>query len=281
MATGTTPSGPTASLPPFDHAVVYVPSLELYLDGTAEPTGSDELPALDRGALGLLIEPRGGRVVHLPEPGADRSVSASKLRLRLGADGELRFDGSLSNRGVDAPAWRHRYRDPSGRRERVASDLAELLGPVELRAGTTGLTVSALDDVEQPVRLKVAGAAKAVSEGDGWSVPLGWQTRLVARFASLPARRSTLRVGPRHQRISAWVLTVPRGWRVLTAPAPSHVVSPFGRYEMKVERRAGSLEVHTELRIDAARIAPADYPAWRRFCQQVDAVGRPRVTVAR
>src|SRR5690606_20858718 len=41
------------SLAPFDHAIAYVPSLDLYLDGTAEHTGSSELPVMDQGALGL------------------------------------------------------------------------------------------------------------------------------------------------------------------------------------------------------------------------------------
>src|SRR4029078_8749307 len=39
-----------ASLAPFDHAIAYVPELDLYLDGTAEFTGSSELPSLDPGA---------------------------------------------------------------------------------------------------------------------------------------------------------------------------------------------------------------------------------------
>ncbi|HEY8077112.1 MAG TPA: DUF3857 domain-containing protein, partial [Labilithrix sp.] len=37
-----------ASLAPFDHAIAYVPSMDLYLDGTAEYTGSTELPSMDR-----------------------------------------------------------------------------------------------------------------------------------------------------------------------------------------------------------------------------------------
>ncbi len=44
-----------ASLAPFDHAIVYVPSLDIYLDGTAEYTGSTELPDMDAGALGLQV----------------------------------------------------------------------------------------------------------------------------------------------------------------------------------------------------------------------------------
>ena len=44
-----------ASLAPFDHMIAYVPSMDLYLDGTAEDTGTTELPAMDRGAIALQV----------------------------------------------------------------------------------------------------------------------------------------------------------------------------------------------------------------------------------
>ncbi len=44
-----------ASLAPFDHAIAFVPSLNWYLDGTAEESGSRELPVMDRGAMALHI----------------------------------------------------------------------------------------------------------------------------------------------------------------------------------------------------------------------------------
>ncbi|MCL2449758.1 MAG: DUF3857 domain-containing protein, partial [Polyangiaceae bacterium] len=64
-----------ASLAPFDHMIAYVPSLDLYLDGTAEYTGSLELPAMDRGALALQINEGNAKLIHLPDPPASASVS--------------------------------------------------------------------------------------------------------------------------------------------------------------------------------------------------------------
>src|SRR6476620_1365289 len=52
-----------ASLAPFDHAIAYVPSMNLFLDVTAEYSGSTELPAMDRAALALLAaEPAKGKL---------------------------------------------------------------------------------------------------------------------------------------------------------------------------------------------------------------------------
>ena len=38
-----------AMLSYFNHAIAYVPEFDLYLDGTAEFSGIEELPAMDQG----------------------------------------------------------------------------------------------------------------------------------------------------------------------------------------------------------------------------------------
>ncbi|RYE90160.1 MAG: DUF3857 domain-containing protein, partial [Myxococcales bacterium] len=54
----------------FDHAIAYVPKFDLFLDGTAEYTGMNELPAFDRQALGLIVKPGGeAKLVRLPVEG--------------------------------------------------------------------------------------------------------------------------------------------------------------------------------------------------------------------
>src|SRR4029079_4188524 len=49
-----------ASLAVFNHAILYVPKHDLFLDGTAEFHGSGELPGDARGAEVLVVEPEGG-----------------------------------------------------------------------------------------------------------------------------------------------------------------------------------------------------------------------------
>ena len=63
-----------ASLEPFDHAIVYVPSLDLFLDGTAENAGLSELPIMDRGALGLLVNQGNSRLTRVPYPKPEENI---------------------------------------------------------------------------------------------------------------------------------------------------------------------------------------------------------------
>src|SRR5712691_4939198 len=72
-----------ASLAVFDHAILYVPKYELYLDGTAEFHGSAELPPDDRGAEALVIEPdgTGSRIRRTPDARPADNLDETRTRL--------------------------------------------------------------------------------------------------------------------------------------------------------------------------------------------------------
>ena len=52
-----------ASLSAFNHAIVYVPSLDLFMDGTAEYSGAFELPSMDQGASVAVYELDTGKIL--------------------------------------------------------------------------------------------------------------------------------------------------------------------------------------------------------------------------
>jgi tetratricopeptide (TPR) repeat protein len=269
----------TASLEPFDHAIVYVPSLDLYLDGTAESTGTAELPAMDHGAMGLRISGAEGKLVTLPEPEASASEERREIAVTLAASGDIHFKGALSMRGVDAPSWRHSYLAEATRRERVAGDLAAAMGPVELLDGPVGLKVTGLDALEEPVRLEVAGAGSAIKEGKGWAVPVGPKWALVAQLAPRKKRVHDLLLGPRRQHEEIWTVTIPPGMKVHSTPKTVQLANDFGAYELSVAQEGGKVVVRSLLRLDRVRIRPKEYAAWRKFCRTVDASSGARLLI--
>jgi hypothetical protein len=192
----------------------------------------------------------------------------------------VRFDARLQTRGVDAPAWRRRYHTESTRRERVASDLAHWLGPVELSAGGRGLSVSDLDELEKPVVVKASGEASARKEGDAFSLTMGPTWSMVARYATRPSRKHDLLAGPRHEQVHTWTVEIPAAARVLSLPKAQKQEGPFGSHELTVRQEGRSITVTRRLRLDRARIAPANYAAWRAFCEAVDAGDGAHVLVS-
>lgn len=271
-----------ASLEPFDHAIAYVPSLDLFLDGTAESTGTGELPALDRNALALVVNGEsGGRLVRLPDAAPSESVETRSFRLKLAADGTIAFDAKFTNQGAMAPSWRQRFHSASTQRDRAAADVSALLGPVELSAGNRGMSVRHANDVERAIEVAIAGKAKAKPEADEWAIALGPRHRLLSRFAARPSRTHDLMLGPKRIYRESWTVELPAGFKPTSKPAPLKLETPFARFELKVSMEGATLVVDSELELRTPRIAPTDYAAWRAFCQAVEAASSPKLIVGR
>ncbi|MBM4358044.1 MAG: DUF3857 domain-containing protein [Deltaproteobacteria bacterium] len=268
-----------ASLAPFDHAVAYVPALDRYLDGTAEASGSGELPSLDRGGLALHVTPTGGRLVHLPEVVQVPARDERLIALDLESGGALRFEARLTISGPDAPAFRRRYRAEATQAERLQADLAGALGAVEL--DPAGVEVSDTEDLERHVTLRARGKSRAERDGVGWSVPFGGRSTLVATLASLPARRDALLVGHPRVALQRFELTLPEGARLLSLPDAKVIESSAARFELAVESKGRKLVVVRTLELRKSRVEASDYEAFRAFCTAVDALGTPRALVTR
>src|SRR5437763_295938 len=95
-----------ASIAVFDHAIVYIPKYDLWLDGTAEYSGR-ELPLEDQGALALTVNLNGSSELHqVPMSTAQENYTKRVIRAELSPQGTIRFSGSTLIRGEDAPRLR-------------------------------------------------------------------------------------------------------------------------------------------------------------------------------
>ncbi|MGK4001986.1 DUF3857 domain-containing protein [Sorangium sp. So ce1036] len=272
-----------ASLAPFDHAIAYVPSLDLYLDGTAEHAGSTELPVMDRGAMALQINEGKPRLVRLPEPPPEASVARRTIDIALGADGSAQLAVDAQVAGAFAPEWRIRYMAEGTRRDRAARDLAADFGTVELAPGKAGVEVNDLEDIEQPVKLRARGKAVALArrEGDSLSVPAVPTQRLAAEFASLSTRTRDVIIPALTTRDDEWSIRIPAGWRVTRAPLPQDVDTPFGKFSISVEQSAGKVVVRSQISLKKSRIKPSEYMSFRAFCETADRAFGQRVVLGK
>ncbi|MGO8994041.1 MAG: DUF3857 domain-containing protein [Polyangiaceae bacterium] len=267
-----------ASLAPFDHAIAYVPSLDLYLDGTAEFTGSTELPAMDRAALALQVNEGHPKLVHLPDPPATESVTTKKVEATIGGDGSATIDWRTDVTGVSASSWRARYHAESTLKQRVQEDLgAELAG-----FAIDKVDSSDLEDLEKSVTLHAHGksAQFARKEGDSLSIPVGPAEHMVREFAPLSARKLDERLYAQSTTQSDWTVKAPPGARVIAIPKPIDLPSPFGRFVLSAEAGPGGVHVKSTLTITRLRIPVADYPSLRAWCEQVDHALSQRLVIA-
>lgn len=257
-----------ASLAPFDHAIAYVPSMDIYLDGTAEWTGSTELPSMDRGSLALQINEGKPKLVHMPEPTAADSVSSKHLEATVGTDGSAQVDWRVDVTGASASSWRSRYHAKATQKQRVQEDLSTELPGIDVKE----VGSNDLEDVEQKVQIKAKGRAPSYARRDGesWTVPVGAKEHLVRSWAPLSSRRRDMRIMALSTQENETVVKLPQGAKVLGPPHAADGKSPFGFYKVDVETNGNVVRVKTTVAITKSRIPVAEYAAFRTFCEQAD-----------
>jgi tetratricopeptide (TPR) repeat protein len=270
-----------ASFAPFDHAIAYVPSLDLYLDGTAEHTGIYELPKMDVGAVVLRVNEGKAELTKIPAADPEKNFVKRELSVDLDTKGSAKLEIDYSTGGYNSASWRDAYGAESTRRERMTRDLGGDFPGVSINEGAQGLVTSDLSNNEEPVKIKVRAAAPgfARNEGDTLSMPVTSGFRLTTNYASLSQRRQPVELIAFTTVDDTYRIKLPGGAKVVSAPESREGTSPFGSFSIKVEQGKGEIVVHSKLQVKASRIEPRDYQAWKRFCEDADSAFSPRLSV--
>jgi cellulose synthase operon protein C len=259
----------------FDHAIAYVPALDLYLDGTAENTGMRELPWMDRGAVGLRITPEGGRFVTLPDTAPEETFERSEVKLAFDARGSLDLGWSGHVEGALAHDWRVRYGAEGTRKGRLEDDLGGTFTGLRLESVTGG----SLDDRQRGPSLEAHGTSDrfAAKHDQGFAVPVAPSPYLESTYAALETRTSTLSFARRPGHEATWELRLPATAKVEDAPQSVHLETPFARFDRTVQREGNAFVVVTKWALTRSHVEPAEYAAFREFCRQVDRASAERL----
>jgi transglutaminase-like putative cysteine protease/tetratricopeptide (TPR) repeat protein len=269
------------SFAPFDHAIAYVPSLNVYLDGTAQHTGVSELPRMDLGALGLLVNQGDAKLVRLTDADPDKNFVRRTVRAKLSPSGEAKLDLEYATGGFVSAEWRRRYHAESTRRDRVNSDVGGEYPGFEIAAGPAGIQTSNLEDATTPVSIHVKGSAASFArrENAELSMAVTSSLRLTPTFASLSTRTQDVMTLGFSTTEDLVTVELPPGAQIVSAPVSARGESRFGSYSLDVSRDKDKVVVKSRIAVKVSRVKPQDYAAWRRFCEDADRAFAPRLVI--
>ena len=259
-----------ASLSAFNHAITYVPSLDLYLDGTAEFSGPEELPTGDQGATVLIVRDGAGaelRTIPTSKPGDN--AQTIRQTIALAADGSARVQHDLTVTGAGAAGWRSILQSADNRKERLTNAWGgQFPGLViaDIQAPTLG-------DVLLPVQLRSSWQVPswAQTQGDGLRFPaLGYRTGLTRQLAGQAKREHDLVMAAPSIEDSELAYQLPKGWKIVQAPADKQIDTPLASFRLRVEQKGDTAQVSTHIEYRKSRFTPAEYRALRDFLSQVD-----------
>lgn len=266
---GTLPPEP-ASLAAFNHAIAYVPSLDLYLDGTADFHGSKELPSADRVANVLVVEPEGkSRFLTTPEASPADNVTAVTMEVTLKPDGSATTKGSVVGSGQAAPELRRQYQTQATRQATFEQTWANSFPGVVV----SDLTITDTTKLEQPVTMTFKLAVPRYAEAGGGLLrffPFGASRAFTQVMAPLSERQSDVTFPGVWSNRFEYTYTLPPGWTQGELPPKLVEESEFGSLTIEAATKDGKLKVSGELVIAKARIPVNRYAAFRQWLVKVD-----------
>jgi len=263
-----------ASLAVFNHAIVYVPTYDRYLDATAEWSGPTELPVQDQGAVVLhVLDGKGARFRRIPfaAPEANRTTISGTIRLDRRGGGDMKLDVAVV--GPDAAVLRRTFHAEEQRRERAAALLAGLFGVADVRS----VTARGVADVRTAVGLSVEAhlaSIAAVQQGRLRVPVVGHEVHETRAWAAKAQRRYPLSLGVPNEFERRIEFVAPPGYRFAGRPDGGRVehTAVHGELTVAVDETGRRAVVVSRIRYETPQIDPEDYPAFRRALQRIDAL---------
>lgn len=261
-----------ASLAVFNHAILYVPRFDLFLDGTAEFHGSRELPADDRAAYALIVEPggTGSRFVRTPEANPADNTDETHILASLLKDGSASIDYKASARGSWTSELRRTFESADERRNHAEEQLSRSAFP---GAKVTAVDVSDPHDIESPFSTHFTASAPTFASASGAGLrfsPFGQRQSFVEAYAQLSRRALPERLPVPQRTVIESTVTLPAGWSA-TLPESTHESGAQGEYSIAWSRQDGKVTARLELSLNGGLLKPMDYPAFRAFLGRLDA----------
>jgi hypothetical protein len=102
---------------------------------------------------------------------------------------------------------------------------------------------------------------------------------MVRDYAPTATRTLDVRLPAQWTEQDEWSVHLPVGSRVANVPVSASGVSPFGMYSLVAESGPDMLHVTTTVTLSKTRVAAAEYPEFRRWCEVVDSALGQRATV--
>jgi tetratricopeptide (TPR) repeat protein len=269
-----------ASLAAFNHAIVFVPKHNLFLDGTAEFHSSRELPSSDRLANVLIVEPNGASsFLRTPEARAEDNSMRTLLEVGLQEDGSAQILGESIVAGQNAPEYRRSYQPAATRKAIFEQGWAQVFPGLSVQ----DVRLSDLGNLDSDVSLKYQLNVPRYAEALPHSLrfyPFGSARSYAQTYALLAERKYDLVL--QHPWVNQYVFTyrLPDGFTPLELPADLTEETPYGRMRISHRIEGGKLVSRGEVALTKTRIQSGEYGPFRAFLGRIDQAFSRKIHIA-
>jgi len=278
---GLIPESP-ASLSVFNHAILYVPELNLFLDGTAEDSGPEELPSGDRGAAVLILDehaPENSVLSTLPFASPDKNRQIIDLNISIELEGFSRMEVQTSSEGVEAPAERRKYEVKETREKILSQSWAKRFPGIRI----TDSSFEGIESFDTETRIKFSARSDWFVRGNSSEKRLNWNGEgqsLLATLAPQEKRVHDLVLQSPWRRIERFNFSLPTELVVGPLPKAIHIENSFGFYSLvwsQNRENGNALTLNREIWIKAPRVETDNYGDFRSMLIEIDKAERAEI----
>jgi tetratricopeptide (TPR) repeat protein/transglutaminase-like putative cysteine protease len=265
-----------ASLAAFNHAIVYVPKFQMFLDGTAESHGPRELPSADRMANVIIVEPEGkSTFLTTPEAKAEDNATLLTMDVALKPDGSAVVLGASTVSGQQAPEYRRAYGAAATRKSTFERAWAQSFPGLTVNEVKLSDITRLTDNVSMDFQMSIPRYAEVLQGKELRFLPFGTGRTYQQAYAAMPERRFDLQMQSPWMNRFTLRYTLPAGYTVAELPPAMEEEMQYGRVKLSYRMEGGKLIADGELILPKARIKVEDYHVFRAFLGRVDrAFGR-------
>ena len=255
----------------FNHAVLYIPSIDLFADATVPNTRLGLVPQLIVGKKAVLAGERTG-LTRVPDndPAANQLISSVDLELQ--PNGDLKARTRNTYVGRSEILFRPMFADSSFR-SNSAQFVKMLLAYHGVQGDGTVLNIGNPHKVGEPfsvdIEAKIADYTTFLQTGKV-AIPHGISMvnmRALEMFISTEKRRTNLMVGATTFR-ETYTVSLPSQVQPV-APAASEFSNSIGKFKVASELKDRKVIVTRELILHRDIVRPSDYPAFKELVEKM------------
>jgi hypothetical protein len=252
--------------PAFNHAILYVPSEEMWLECTSSINPPGYLGEFTNDRKVLLVTPQGGQLARTPKLSTAENNSNEKFTIDLAADGSAALQYEALLKGIPHEDWRY-YKYAYSPKE--IEDKVRNIGKLP----TLSLNeVNITNDPNLPqntLSFNATANRYASRAGKRLFVPMNLICPRTYVPDAVENRQYPVMIPHGYTEEATITINIPDGYEAESLPSPQVVETPFGRYETKITEAEGTVTLQRNYQMYDQEHPAADYGAFRDFLMTV------------
>lgn len=269
-----------ASLSSFNHAITYIPELNVFIDPTAEFSGLKEVPYLDQGVDALIVSSDGKvKIKTIPQNSPDENVFYAKYQIETKkGETEVATFGSYIIKGVEAAMIRADFQNSEKQKETLEKQLSRNYPAAKVEEAT----FSDMKNINKEVEISFKGKMNGVLKIAGGLTVSGalWMgnTSLSSTYCALTERKFPLEIPYALTQVYDVTYKFPKGTSV-SLPEEKTIETEFGTFRRSVKRYNDSANIVSEVVLKVTRVEVKNYKEFKLFLNEIDKMTSERIQI--